>query len=574
MRTSQYLLSTLKETPADAEIISHQLMLRAGMIRREASGMYTWLPNGIRVLRKVEAIVREEMNKAGAIEVLMPMVQSDELWQESGRWEKMDAELLRFKDRHQRDFVLGPTHEEVITDLVRKEVSSYKQLPLNLYQIQTKFRDERRPRFGVMRAREFLMKDAYSFHLSQECLEKTYQAMYQAYSNIFTRLGLEFRPVLADTGAIGGAVSHEFHVLASSGEDAIVFSDASDYAANIEKAEALAPTTPRPAATAPVTEIATPNAGTIAEVAALLAVDASQIIKTLLVYGERTDEKGPQPLVALLLRGDHDLNEIKAEKLAGIQSPLTFASEADIRAVTGASAGSLGPVGLSIRIVADRSAAVLANFVCGANKDGYHLTGVNFDRDIAQYEVADLRNVVEGDPSPCGKGHLVIKRGIEVGHIFQLGDRYAAAMKAGVLNEEGKHQIMTMGCYGVGVSRIVAAAIEQNHDQYGIIWPAAIAPFQVALVPMNMHKSVRIQDTAEALYQALTAAGVEVLFDDRKERPGVMFADMELLGVPHHIVIGERNLDERQVEYKNRRSGEKSLLSIDDVVAEILAKLA
>lgn len=573
MRTSQYLLSTLKETPADAEIISHQLMLRAGMIRREASGMYTWLPNGIRVLRKVEAIVRDEMNKAGAIEVLMPMVQPAELWQESGRWEKMDAELLRFKDRHQRDFVLGPTHEEVITDLVRKEVSSYKQLPLNLYQIQTKFRDERRPRFGVMRAREFLMKDAYSFHLSQECLEKTYQAMYQAYSNIFTRLGLGFRPVLADTGAIGGAVSHEFHVLASSGEDAIVFSDASDYAANIEKAEALAPTTPRPAPTAPVTEIATPNAGTIAEVAALLAVDASQIIKTLLVYGERTDDKGPQPLVALLLRGDHDLNEIKAEKLAGVQSPLTFASEADIKAVTGASAGSLGPVGLSIRIVADRSAAVVANFVCGANKDGYHLSGVNFDRDIAQYEVADLRNVVEGDPSPCGKGTLVIKRGIEVGHIFQLGDRYAAAMKAGVLNEEGKHQIMTMGCYGVGVSRIVAAAIEQNHDQHGIIWPAAIAPFQVALVPMNMHKSVRIQDTAEALYQALTAAGVEVLFDDRKERPGVMFADMELLGVPHHIVIGERNLDERLVEYKNRRSGEKSLLAIDDVVAEILAKL-
>lgn len=573
MRTSQYLLSTLKETPADAEIISHQLMLRAGMIRREASGMYTWLPNGIRVLRKVEAIVRDEMNKAGAIEVLMPMVQPAELWQESGRWEKMDAELLRFKDRHQRDFVLGPTHEEVITDLVRKEVSSYKQLPLNLYQIQTKFRDERRPRFGVMRAREFLMKDAYSFHLSQECLEKTYQAMYQAYSNIFTRLGLEFRPVLADTGAIGGAVSHEFHVLASSGEDAIVFSDGSDYAANIEKAEALAPTTPRPAATAPVTEIATPNAGTIAEVATLLAVDAGQIIKTLLVYGERTDDKGPQPLVALLLRGDHDLNEIKAEKLPGVQSPLTFASDADIKAVTGASAGSLGPVGLSIRIVADRSAAVVANFVCGANKDGYHLSGVNFDRDIAQYEVADLRNVVEGDPSPCGNGSLVIKRGIEVGHIFQLGDRYAAAMKAGVLNEEGKHQIMTMGCYGVGVSRIVAAAIEQNHDQHGIIWPAAIAPFQVALVPMNMHKSVRIQDTAEALYKALTAAGVEVLFDDRKERPGVMFADMELLGVPHHIVIGERNLDERQVEYKNRRSGEKSLLAIDDVVAEILAKL-
>ncbi len=575
MRTSQYLLSTLKETPADAEIISHQLMLRAGMIRREASGMYTWLPNGIRVLRKVEAIVREEMNKAGAIEVLMPMVQPAELWQESGRWDKMDAELLRFKDRHQRDFVLGPTHEEVITDLVRKEISSYKQLPINLYQIQTKFRDERRPRFGVMRAREFLMKDAYSFHLSDECLEKTYQVMYQAYCNIFTRLGLEFRPVQADTGAIGGAVSHEFHVLASSGEDAIVFSDEGDYAANIEKAEALAPATARPAPAAPVSEIATPNAGTIAEVAALLKLDASQIIKTLLVHGEVSDDhQGPQPLVALLLRGDHELNEIKAEKTAGIKAPLTFASDAEILAVTGASAGSIGPVGLSSRIIVDRSAAVLADFVCGANKDGFHLSGVNFDRDIANYEVADLRNVVEGDPSPCGKGKLVIKRGIEVGHIFQLGDKYAAAMKAGVLNEDGKHQIMTMGCYGVGVSRIVAAAIEQNHDEHGIIWPTTIAPFQVALVPMNMHKSVRIQETAEQLYQALTGAGIEVLFDDRKERPGVMFADMELLGVPHHIVIGERNLDERKVEYKNRRSGEKSLWSIDDVLASLQAELA
>ncbi len=575
MRTSQYLLSTLKETPADAEIISHQLMLRAGMIRREASGMYTWLPNGIRVLRKVEAIVREEMNKAGAIEVLMPMVQPAELWQESGRWDKMDAELLRFKDRHQRDFVLGPTHEEVITDLVRKEISSYKQLPINLYQIQTKFRDERRPRFGVMRAREFLMKDAYSFHLSDECLEKTYQAMYQAYCNIFTRLGLEFRPVQADTGAIGGAVSHEFHVLASSGEDAIVFSDEGDYAANIEKAEALAPATARPAPAAPVSEIATPNAGTIAEVAALLKLDASQIIKTLLVHGEAAeDHQGPQPLVALLLRGDHELNEIKAEKTAGIKAPLTFASDAEILAVTGASAGSIGPVGLSSRIIVDRSAAVLADFVCGANKDGFHLSGVNFDRDIANYEVADLRNVVEGDPSPCGTGKLVIKRGIEVGHIFQLGDKYAAAMKAGVLNEDGKHQIMTMGCYGVGVSRIVAAAIEQNHDEHGIIWPTTIAPFQVALVPMNMHKSVRIQETAEQLYQALTGAGIEVLFDDRKERPGVMFADMELLGVPHHIVIGERNLDERKVEYKNRRSGEKSLWSIDDVLASLQAELA
>ncbi|HCU66739.1 MAG TPA: proline--tRNA ligase [Rheinheimera sp.] len=573
MRSSQYLLSTLKETPSDAEIISHQLMLRAGMIRREASGMYTWLPTGLRVLRKVEAIVREEMNKAGALEVLMPMVQPAELWQESGRWEQMDAELLRFKDRHQRDFVLGPTHEEVITDLVRKEISSYKQLPINMYQIQTKFRDERRPRFGVMRAREFLMKDAYSFHLSQECLEKTYQTMYQAYSNIFTRLGLDFRPVLADTGAIGGAVSHEFHVLAASGEDAIVFSDESDYAANIEKAEALAPTTARPAATAAKTEVATPNAGTIAEVSTLLKVDASQIVKTLLVHAAKADDKAPQTLVALVLRGDHELNEIKADKHPLVASPLTFATEAEILAATGANAGSIGPVGLSIAVVVDRSAAVLADFVCGANKTGFHLTGVNFDRDIQSYEVADLRNVVEGDPSPCGKGKLVIKRGIEVGHIFQLGDKYAAAMKAGVLNEEGKHQIMTMGCYGVGVSRIVAAAIEQNHDEYGITWPAAIAPFQVALVPMNMHKSVRIQEATEQLYKELMAAGIEVLFDDRKERPGVMFADMELLGVPHHIVIGERNLDERKVEYKNRRTGEKLLLNLDEVLATLQQQL-
>ncbi|WP_306522512.1 proline--tRNA ligase [Rheinheimera sp.] len=573
MRSSQYLLSTLKETPSDAEIVSHQLMLRAGMIRREASGMYTWLPTGLRVLRKVEAIVREEMNKAGALEVLMPMVQPAELWQESGRWEQMDAELLRFKDRHQRDFVLGPTHEEVITDLVRKEISSYKQLPINMYQIQTKFRDERRPRFGVMRAREFLMKDAYSFHLSQECLEKTYQTMYQAYSNIFTRLGLDFRPVLADTGAIGGAVSHEFHVLAASGEDAIVFSDESDYAANIEKAEALAPATARPAATAVKTEVATPNVGTIAEVSALLKVDASQIVKTLLVHAAKADDKSPQGLVALVLRGDHELNEIKADKHPLIASPLTFATEAEILAATGASAGSIGPVGLSIPVVVDRSAAVLADFVCGANNTGFHLTGVNFDRDITTYEVADLRNVVEGDPSPCGKGALVIKRGIEVGHIFQLGEKYAAAMKAGVLNEEGKHQIMTMGCYGVGVSRIVAAAIEQNHDEYGIIWPDAIAPFQVALVPMNMHKSVRIQEATEQLYKELQAAGFEVLFDDRKERPGVMFADMELLGVPHHIVIGERNLDERKVEYKNRRTGEKSLLNLDEVLATLQQQL-
>jgi prolyl-tRNA synthetase len=573
MRTSQYLVSTLKETPADAEIISHQLMLRAGMIRREASGMYTWLPTGLRVLRKVENIVRDEMNKAGALEVLMPMVQPAELWQESGRWEQMDAELLRFKDRHQRDFVLGPTHEEVITDLVRKEISSYKQLPINLYQIQTKFRDERRPRFGVMRAREFLMKDAYSFHLSQESLEQTYQTMYQAYSNIFTRLGLDFRPVLADTGAIGGAVSHEFHVLAASGEDAIVFSDESDYAANIEKADALPPAVARPAATAAVAEVATPNAKTIAEVSALLNIDATHIIKTLLVHAARADDKAPQGLVALVLRGDHELNEIKADKHPLLASPLTFATEAEILAATGATAGSIGPVGLTIPVIVDHSAAVLANFVTGANKDGFHLTGVNFDRDIQNYQTADLRNVVEGDPSPCGKGKLVVKRGIEVGHIFQLGEKYAAAMKAGVLNEEGKHQIMTMGCYGVGVSRIVAAAIEQNHDQYGISWPDAIAPFQIAIVPMNMHKSVRIQEAAEQLYKELTAAGFEVLFDDRKERPGVMFADMELVGVPHHIIIGERNLDERNVEYKNRRTGEKTVLNLDAVLAELQQKL-
>ena len=578
MRTSQYLLSTMKETPADAEIISHQLMLRAGMVRRLASGLYTWLPSGLRVLRKVEQIVREEMNKAGAIEVLMPVVQHAELWQESGRWEKMDAELLRFKDRHQRDFVLGPTHEEVITDLVRKEISSYKQLPINLYQIQTKFRDERRPRFGVMRAREFLMKDAYSFHLSQESLQQTYDAMYQAYCNIFTRLGLDFRPVLADTGAIGGSMSHEFHVLAASGEDAIVFSDESDYAANIEKAEALPPQGQRPAATQAKAEVATPNAKSIDEVAAFLKLDAAKIAKTLIVHANYVEDPNALPyanrgcgpnLVALVLRGDHELNEIKAEKHPLVASPLQFASEEDVLAVTGAKPGSVGPVGLTIPVVVDHAAAHLADFVTGANKDGFHFTGVNFDRDITAYQVADLRNVVEGDPSPCGKGKLVIRRGIEVGHIFQLGDRYSSAMKAGVLNEEGKHQIMTMGCYGVGVSRIVAAAIEQNHDEYGIKWPAAIAPFQVAIVPMNMHKSVRIQEAAEQLYKDLTAAGFEVLFDDRKERPGVMFADMELVGVPYHIIVGERNLDEQKVELKNRLTGEKLMLALSDVVAQI-----
>ncbi|MBZ9610156.1 proline--tRNA ligase [Rheinheimera maricola] len=574
MRSSQYLLSTMKETPADAEVISHKLMLRAGMVRRVASGMYTYLPTGVRVLRKVEQIVREEMNKAGAIEVLMPMVQPAELWQESGRWDKMDAELLRFKDRHTRDFVLGPTHEEVITDLVRREITSYKQLPLNLYQIQTKFRDERRPRFGVMRAREFLMKDAYSFHLSQDSLQQTYDAMYQAYCNIFNRLGLDFRPVLADTGAIGGSMSHEFHVLAASGEDAIAFSDESDYAANIEMAEALAPKGERVSATQNLTEVATPNAKTVADVATLLQQDMTLVSKTLIVYAAKADDKAPQTLVALVLRGDHELNEIKAEKLPQVQSPLVFASEEEIRAAIGAGPGSLGPVGMPLPVIVDRSAAHLADFICGANKDGCHLTGVNWDRDIKDYSVADLRNIVEGDASPCGNGKLVIKRGIEVGHIFQLGDRYSQALKAGVLNEEGKHQIMTMGCYGVGVSRIIAAAIEQNHDDYGIIWPDAIAPFQIALIPMNMHKSVRIEDATVRLYNELTAAGFEVMFDDRKERPGVMFADMELIGIPHSIVVGERNLDNQQVEYKNRRTGEKEMLDIASVVAAMAQKLA
>ncbi|MAD75075.1 MAG: proline--tRNA ligase [Rheinheimera sp.] len=573
MRTSQYLLSTVKETPSDAEIISHKLMLRAGMIRRLGTGMFSYLPTGVRVLRKVEEIVRQEMNKAGAIEVLLPMVQPAELWQESGRWETMDAELLRFKDRHQRDYVLGPTHEEVITDLVRREITSYKQLPLNVYQIQTKFRDERRPRFGVMRAREFLMKDAYSFHLGQDSLQQTYDAMYRAYCNIFNRLGLDYRPVQADSGAIGGSVSHEFHVLAESGEDAIAFSDSSDYAANIEMAEALAPEGSKPAAEKALTKIETPAAGTVAEVAALLNIAAATIAKTLFVLA-KADEHGKQQLIALVVRGDHELNELKAEKLAGVASPLQFATDEQIRSLCGAGPGSVGPVGLNIRVVADRSAAHLADFVTGANKDGYHLSGVNWARDITEYEIADIRNIVAGDPSPCGAGKLIIKRGIEVGHIFQLGEKYSKALKAGVLNEEGKHQTMTMGCYGVGVSRIVAAAIEQNHDDFGIIWPDAIAPFQVALIPMNMHKSVRIAEVTEQLYQQLTEAGIEVLFDDRRERPGVMFADMELVGIPHTIVIGERNLDNQQVEYKNRRSGEKMMLDIANVITEIQQKLS
>ena len=565
MRTTQYLLSTQKETPSDAEVISHQLMLRAGMIRKLASGLYTWLPSGLKVLRKVENIVREEMNKAGAIEVLMPVVQPADLWEESGRWEKFGPELLRIKDRHERPFLLGPTHEEVVTELVRKEISSYKQLPINLYQIQTKFRDEVRPRFGVMRSREFLMKDAYSFHLDAECLEKTYQTMHQAYCNIFDRLGLEYRPVLADTGSIGGSTSHEFHVLAESGEDAIVFSDGSDYAANIEKAEALAPAGDRAQATQQVEKVATPNTHSIEEVCQLLKVDAKQTVKTLLVVGAN-DEGEAEGVVALVLRGDHELNEVKAEKFAEVFAPLTFANEEQIKQAANCDAGSIGPVGLNIPVIVDLSAAHLADFVCGANDNGFHLTGVNWDRDITEYKTADIRNVVEGDPSPCGNGKLSIKRGIEVGHIFQLGTKYSEAMKAGVLTESGKHETLTMGCYGIGVSRIVAAAIEQNHDKFGIKWPAAIAPFQVGILPMNMHKSHRIPDVANHFYEELSAAGFDVLFDDRKERPGVMFADMELVGVPHVIVIGERNLDEGVVEYKNRITGEKQSIAIDDVV--------
>ncbi|WP_276755291.1 proline--tRNA ligase [Pseudoalteromonas marina] len=572
MRTSQYILATLKETPSDAEIVSHQLMLRAGMIRRVASGLYTWLPSGLRVLRKVENIVREEMDKAGAIEMLMPVIQPADLWEESGRWSEFGPELMRFTDRHNREFALGPTHEEVITDFVRKEVNSYKQLPLTLYQVQTKVRDERRPRFGVMRAREFTMKDAYSFHLSEECLNNTYQAMHKAYCNIFERLGLDYRPVIADTGSIGGSVSHEFHVLAESGEDAIAFSDGSDYAANIEKAEALAPTEPRADATKELKAFPTPDAKTIEELKKHYGVKPHRSVKTLIVYGA-PDENEQRGLVALVIRGDHELNELKAEKHPLVDSPLEMAKEADIIAAIGAKPGSLGPVGLTMPIIVDRTANVMADFVAGANKDDEHFSGINWDRDVTNYDVADIRNIVEGDPSPCGQGTLQIKRGVEVGHIFQLGTKYSEAMKAGVLNEDGKNQTMTMGCYGVGVSRIVAAAIEQNNDKYGIIWPQSIAPFDLAIVPMNMHKSHRIPDIANSLYQGLKDAGVDVLFDDRKERPGVMFNDMELVGVPFTLVIGERNLDENKVELKNRRTGEKLMIDIDTAIESIKAAM-
>ncbi len=570
MRTSKYMLSTLKETPSDAEVISHQLMLRAGMIRKLASGLYTWLPTGLRVMKKVEKIVREEMDNAGAVEISMPVVQPADLWEESGRWEQYGPELLRIKDRNERPFVLGPTHEEVVTDLIRNELSSYKQLPLNLYQIQTKFRDEVRPRFGVMRSREFVMKDAYSFHTSQASLQETYDAMYQAYSQSFSRMGLDFRAVQADTGSIGGSASHEFQVLAKNGEDDVIFSDSSDYAANIELAEAVAPEGERPAATQEMTQVDTPDAKTIAELVEQFSLPVEKTVKTLLV---KAAEESGHPLVALLVRGDHQLNEVKAEKLDVVAAPLCFATDEEIRQVVGAGAGSLGPVGLTIPVIADRTVAKMSDFSAGANIDGKHWFGINWGRDLPEARVADIRNVVEGDRSPDGQGVLQIKRGIEVGHIFQLGTKYSEALKATVQGEDGRNQTLTMGCYGIGITRVVAAAIEQNHDDRGIIWPDALAPFQVAILPMNMHKSFRVQQLAEALYDQLRAQGIDVILDDRKERPGVMFADMELIGVPHTIVIGDRNLDNGEIEYKHRRDAEKKMIKSDEIVSYLTARI-
>ncbi len=569
MRTSQFPLNTVKETPADAEIASHQLMIRAGLIRKLAAGLYTWLPLGLRVLRKVENITRAEMARAGALEVLMPTLQPAELWQETGRWEQYGPELARLKDRHERDFCLGPTHEEIITDLARNELKSYKQLPIIYYQIQTKIRDEIRPRFGVMRSREFIMKDAYSFHLDQASLQETYEVMYRAYSNIFNQFGLKFRAVIADSGSIGGAVSHEFHVLADSGEDAIAFSDSSDYAANVEKAEAVMPTGERPEPSQTLALAETPNQHSIEEVSQFFAIPANQCLKTLIVKGE---EEGT--LVAFLLRGDHELNKIKAEKMAGVLSPLQLASEAEIIAACGCKPGSIGPIGLAMPIIADRSTVLMADFVCGANSDGKHYQGVNWGRDLPlPARIEDIRMVVEGDPSPDGHGAITLARGIEVGHIFQLGSKYSAAMKAGIINEEGKNQIMIMGCYGIGISRVVAAAIEQNHDARGIIWPNNLAPFQVALCPMNLHKSERLKAAVETLYQDLQAAGIEVLLDDRKVRPGFMFSDMELIGIPHVLVISDRGLDAGTVEYKARTAKDNNEIPMASVLAFLQEKL-
>ncbi|WGS85167.1 proline--tRNA ligase [Methylomonas sp. UP202] len=583
MRTSQFPLSTVKETPADAEIASHKLMIRAGLIRKLAAGIYTWLPLGLRILRKVEQITREEMNKSGALEVLMPALQPAELWQETGRWEKYGPELARMKDRHDRDFCLGPTHEEIITDLARHELKSYKQLPVTYYQIQTKFRDEIRPRFGVMRSREFVMKDAYSFHLDQTSLQQTYDVMYQTYTNIFNRFGLKFRAVMADSGAIGGAVSHEFHVLADSGEDAIAFSTESEYAANVEKAETIRPALNRPAPEKTFEKTATPGKKTIAEVSEFLSVSPEKILKTLVVTHKGNELFGnPKDFHYLvLLRGDHELNEIKLNKIIGA---FDFATDTVIETHLGCRPGYIGPIteghklfpGPITAIIADFAVENLSDFVCGANEVGFHYTGVNWERDrpLSGIEFHDIRQVVDGDPSPDGKGTLTIARGIEVGHIFQLGGKYSEAMQAAVVNEAGKNQTMIMGCYGIGVSRVVAAAIEQGHDERGIIWPKELAPFQVAICPMNMYKSDRLRDTVEQIYQDLLAAGIEVLLDDRKVRAGFMFSDMELIGIPHRVVIGDRSLDSGSVEYQGRGEAASQDVAMRDLVDFIKAKLA
>ncbi|HEX8756065.1 MAG TPA: proline--tRNA ligase [Steroidobacteraceae bacterium] len=568
MRLSQYPINTAKETPAEAEVLSHQLMLRAGLIRREAAGLYSWLPMGLKTLRKAETIIREEMDRAGALEVIMPVFQPAELWQESKRWTEYGPELLRFKDRHDRDFVAGPTHEEVITDIVRRDIKSYRQLPVNFYQVQTKFRDEIRPRFGVMRAREFIMKDAYSFHVDAASLQQGYRAMYDAYTRIFTRMGLDFRAVKADSGPIGGDVSQEFHVLAASGEDAIVFSDEDDYAANLEAAAALPPKEPRPAPREAMAKVSTPGARTIDELSRMLKVEPSRCLKTLLVEGSQEED-----VVALLLRGDHDLNALKAQRLPGVATPLRMAGAERIARATGAQAGFIGPVGLRCRMYADHSALALADFVCGANEKDMHLTGVNWDRDVAGVTAADLRNVREGDPSPSGRGRLKITRGIEVGHIFQLGRKYSEPLKAAVLDESGKEVTLLMGCYGIGVTRVVAAAIEQNHDERGIIWPEPLAPFQVVLVPLNLQKSARVREVADRLYSELTASGLEVLYDDRDARPGVKFADAELLGIPHRLVVGDRGLEAGRLEYRYRRDSESTEFPADQALDFIKARI-
>lgn len=569
MRTSQLQLSTTKESPADAEVISHQLMLRAGMIRRLAAGLYTWMPIGLRVLRKIETIVREEMNDAGGAELLMPAVQPSELWVESGRWGEFGPELLRFHDRHGRDYCMGPTHEEVITDIARRDLRSYKQLPVNYYQIQTKFRDEVRPRFGVMRSREFIMKDAYSFHISPESLQQTFEDMHQAYTNIFTRMHLKFRPVEADSGAIGGSGSKEFHVLADSGEDAIAYSTQSDYAANLEKAEAVCNET-LPAPGQEMTLVDTPDTKTIQALVDNFDLPIEKTIKTLIC---KASDECDHELIALLVRGDHQLNEVKANNHPLVMTPLAFAEEAEIRSAVGAGPGSLGPVNLPMPVIADRSVAVMSDFGAGANIEDKHYFGINWGRDVPTPEVADLRNIEAGDPSPDGAGELQIMRGIEVGHIFQLGDKYSKALNATVLDENGKDKLMSMGCYGIGITRVAAAAIEQNHDDRGIIWPMPIAPFQVVIVPINMRRSDNLRLEAEKLYTELKTAGIDVLFDDRDNRPGVMFADMELIGIPMRVVMSDKGLEKGTVEYKGRSDDDSTDIARDDVLAFLQSKI-